>query len=87
LEENKKGVHVHHCCAIHGCKYGNEDCPVANKELKQIYLCEYCEEDGFSTVGELNDFVALQEQVKEAKANGVETLTISVALLDKVLNR
>lgn len=38
------GTHVSHCCSLHGCKYGNEDCPVANGEAEQDYLCEYCPE-------------------------------------------
>ena len=31
-----------HCCVLHGCKYGHEDCPVTNAIIKQEYLCEYC---------------------------------------------
>jgi hypothetical protein len=38
-----KGVHRTHCCVIHGCKYGDEDCPVVNKKVLQEYLCEYCD--------------------------------------------
>ena len=38
------GVHVTHCCKWHGCKYGDPDCPVASGEIKQKYLCEYCDE-------------------------------------------
>lgn len=37
-------VHRCHCCRWHGCKYGDEDCPVANGEVEQEYLCEYCHE-------------------------------------------
>ena len=36
------GVHVVHCCKWHGCKYGDTDCPVANGEVEQEYLCEDC---------------------------------------------
>lgn len=36
------GVHVAHCCKWHGCKYGDPDCPVANGEAEQEYLCEDC---------------------------------------------
>lgn len=36
------GVHVNHCCIIHGCKYGDEDCPVERGKVKQAYLCEDC---------------------------------------------
>ena len=38
-------VHVEHCCKWHGCKYGDENCPVANGKIKQKYLCEWCCED------------------------------------------
>ena len=32
-----------HCCIIHGCKYCEEDCPVANGKVQQEYSCEDCE--------------------------------------------
>lgn len=38
-------VHAAHCCKWHGCKYGNDDCPVAQGWVKQEYLCEQCDED------------------------------------------
>ena len=41
-------VHTEHCCSIHGCKYGDENCPVVTKEQNQSYLCEACEEDGLT---------------------------------------
>lgn len=28
------GVHAAHCCKWHGCKYGDQDCPVANGEVE-----------------------------------------------------
>lgn len=34
-----------HCCVIHGCKYGYEDCPVTTGKVLQDYLCESCGED------------------------------------------
>jgi len=36
------GVHINHCCIIHGCKYGDEDCPVAYGTAKQAYPCWDC---------------------------------------------
>ena len=39
------GVHETHCCVDHGCKYGDEDCPVASGQLKQLYPCEECREE------------------------------------------
>lgn len=36
------GVHTSHCCAAHGCKYGDKDCPVEMRLLVQEYACEDC---------------------------------------------
>lgn len=37
------GVHVTHCCKMHGCSYGDgERCPVENGSNKQEYPCEEC---------------------------------------------
>lgn len=38
----KVSVHVTHCCAIHGCKYGSPDCPVRTGQYEQKYPCEQC---------------------------------------------
>lgn len=35
-------VHKSHCCTEHGCKYGEEDCPVVNKYVKQDGMCFDC---------------------------------------------
>lgn len=43
-EEEEIKVHEIHCCMKHGCKYGDEDCPVANKELPGV-KCDVCSED------------------------------------------
>lgn len=42
IPKNKWGVHRTHCCNKHGCKYGDEDCPVATDLLEQDYPCEEC---------------------------------------------
>lgn len=39
----KIGVHLEHCCLKHGCKYGDDDCPVATSVFGQSYPCEDCE--------------------------------------------
>ena len=39
------GVHASHCCKWHGCKYGDEDCPMVLGKIKQLYLCEDCYQD------------------------------------------
>lgn len=43
--EDQKDVHTEHCCVIHGCKYGADDCPVGgiNPPTKtQSHACESC---------------------------------------------
>ncbi|MBP3707114.1 MAG: hypothetical protein J6J36_00695 [Clostridia bacterium] len=44
MDEKEYGVHITHCCYIHGCKYGNKDCPVVCGKVVQRYLCWDCEE-------------------------------------------
>ncbi|PLS19419.1 hypothetical protein CVD28_03110 [Bacillus sp. M6-12] len=87
MEKSKHGVHAHHCCIIHGCKYGNDDCPVTNKEVQQVYTCEYCSEEGFKTVQEIKEYILLKEDVKDAKECGCKNISVSVELLDKILNK
>ena len=36
------GIHRTHCCALHGCKYGNSDCPVKYLSVVQEGPCEEC---------------------------------------------
>lgn len=36
------GVHVKHCCPHFGCKYGDEDCPVAINLVEAQNVCEEC---------------------------------------------
>ena len=37
-------VHDSHCCLIHGCKYGDDECPVVNKiEGYEGIPCESCQ--------------------------------------------
>jgi hypothetical protein len=33
MTREEMGVHDTHCCAIHGCKYGDDDCPVVSGEV------------------------------------------------------
>lgn len=37
-----EGVHRTHCCVIHGCKYGDVDCPVEYGIIEQDYPCQDC---------------------------------------------
>ncbi len=56
MDKSKYGVHQSHCCIKHGCKYGNDDCPVVNRKIKQKYTCEWCDDDGVKSVDELEIF-------------------------------
>lgn len=40
-------VHTSHCCEDHGCKYMDEDCPVATGVMLQQYPCELCSEEPY----------------------------------------
>ena len=53
MDTSRYGVHRTHCCVLHGCKYGDEDCPVENEEIKQDYICESCSMDGIKKVEEI----------------------------------
>lgn len=55
------GTHVGHCCARHGCKYGDEEnCPVENKSHKQDHPCESCVDvaDAEAQIRELQEEIA-----------------------------
>lgn len=41
-DNEEKCVHTEHCCAIHGCKYGDESCPVVTGQKTQSFECEDC---------------------------------------------
>lgn len=58
----KYGAHPTHCCAQHGCKYGDADCPVEMEIVEQVYPCEDC-----SSPEELAEEIAeLQEELEWA---------------------
>lgn len=38
-------VHSTHCCVLHGCKYGDHDCPVYLGFINQTHACESCSLD------------------------------------------
>lgn len=59
MNKRDKGVHIAHCCLLHGCKYGNEDCPVEKGEVEQAYLCENCGEEGLTQVADIKAMIQL----------------------------
>lgn len=50
-----KDVHTEHCCKLHGCKYGDEDCTVVNGSRLQSYRCQDCLWDDIELEHEKND--------------------------------
>jgi len=54
------GTHRAHCCRKHGCKYGNDDCPVVSGAVKQLYSCER---------GNINDDDCYHKTIVAAKLN------------------
>ena len=57
MEKSKLGMHEGHCCVLHGCKYGDEDCPVISGETQQRCQCESCDYDGIKSLDELKEKV------------------------------
>lgn len=51
------GVHRTHCCVIHGCKYGDHNCPVETGRVKQAYVCEDCESLGIKKISDINKYL------------------------------
>jgi hypothetical protein len=74
MRVDKIGVHVTHCCIVHGCKYGDEDCPVVNATHKQEYLCETCDffEEGFYNMNDINK-IFIKEN-RKIKINEIEKI-------------
>ena len=44
--ETNQDVHTEHCCRIHGCKYGDTDCPVESGAKRPSFPCSCNEEWG-----------------------------------------
>ncbi len=42
IKNQEKNVHTEHCCVLHGCKYGDDNCPIWLGWQKQSYCCESC---------------------------------------------
>lgn len=45
IPRERWGVHENHCCPIHGCKYGDADCPVVLKLIPSNHRCESCDDE------------------------------------------
>lgn len=69
MDKSKWSVHEGHCCALHGCKYGDEDCPVVSGETQQAYLCESCGYD------EIESLEQLKEKIQNENCVGCDCCT------------
>lgn len=87
MEKERYGVHITHCCILHGCKYGYEDCPVELGEVKQEYTCQDCGDDNFNKVEEVEEFIAIQKQVEEYKKQGKKEIIVSTDFLERLFKR
>lgn len=86
MKVNRHGVHSYHCCVLHGCKYGDDDCPVVSGEVLQEYTCESCEDSNYNKLEDVLQHHSLLDQIKQAKSKGQQQITVDVAILEKVLN-
>ena len=76
MDKSKWGVHEGHCCKVHGCKYGNSDCPVTNNETSQDFTCEICDFEGIYSLSELKE---LEFLTREALLNKDSNSTVEVS--------
>jgi hypothetical protein len=49
-------VHMRHCCMVHGCKYGENECPVVNEIAQQDHPCAECKEQEEEEARILQDY-------------------------------
>lgn len=45
------------CCAIHGCRHAELNCPIITGEDHQAEPCHHCERMGLSTVDDINAYL------------------------------
>lgn len=95
MDERELGVHASHCCVMHGCKYGEKDCPVVNDVVEQKYVCETCSDyEGIQNLEDLKEHLQLYQEVEElqkkieqCEKEGQETIAIPVHLLKAIVDR
>lgn len=77
MTEREENVHKNHCCILHGCKYGDGNCPVVSGEIKQKYKCEQCHGDDFFLEEDSQDrinekFTVSNRKFKISRLNGLK---------------
>ena len=80
---DKNGVHRGHCCIHHGCKYGDEDCVVANGIQPQDYDCEECDWDEENVK---SDVESIEKIIMENIYNNEGNLPDPSELMKKIKN-
>lgn len=72
------GTHGTHCCAEHGCKYGDIDCPVVSGFMTQNYECEECSDSHWETKHFENEIATLGDNafLRHLKNDSLLLLTI-----------
>lgn len=86
MDTSRWGVHETHCCVIHGCKYGDEDCPVERVETKQEYPCEYCGEYPYENELVVRSKFGIVYDARKANQDGEGKVRVSVDVIDVILN-
>lgn len=73
MKNGNLGVHTSHCCIWHGCKYGDEDCPVALGRARQEHVCQVCSEDyGLQTLDEMHKRLRIDKMPDELKLEAIQ---------------
>lgn len=80
MEKWEWGVHEGHCCVLHGCKYGDKDCPVVSNETKQDYLCESCSLANVETVTKVHDLMTKINNLSDG-----DKIEVEVGLLKSLI--
>jgi hypothetical protein len=85
MDKLKYDVHAAHCCLLHGCKYGNIDCPVVLGKVDQKYTCESCDEDEIKSVSQvkLRYLIKMKESNKMA-GKKIKTVGDAIAKIKEV---
>lgn len=75
MDEKQTGsqaVHASHCCARHGCKYGDDGCPVVRGAVRQEYPCELCGEKADNARRALERVGRVRAELKRVAATGMD---------------
>lgn len=75
MNARELGIHSTHCCVIHGCKYGDKDCPVVNTNISQVHPCEDCYTLSYEYEG--NYILTARESLTNVPVNQVVFRTLA----------